>query len=197
MKFACNTHLRIAYEMSEEVIQNVPRSPNLAIATADVLEFARKRYCPKIELYSRSFAGLTAPAGSVGASGAMMRIEADGKPKAAYIVVNSDMPATYQRFCLFQQLGHLVTLPPDIPVDPQSYHVCTHIDYDLTSISEKELDNDYYLMREQVANVFALRVLMPSAQFYWKLRELDSVRAVARFFGLTADAVISRMMIGA
>ena len=127
----------------------------------------------------------------------MMRIEADGTPKAAYIVVNSDMPATYQRFCLFQQIGHLVTLPLDIPVDPQSYHVCTHINYDLTSISEKELENDYYLKREQVANVFALRVLMPGSQFYWKLRELDSVMEVARFFGLTTDAVISRMMIGA
>lgn len=196
MKFACNAHLRVAYETSEEVIRNVPRSPNRAIATADVLEFVRKRYCPKIEMYSRSFAGLTVPAGSVGASGAMMRIEADGAPKSACIVVNSDMPATYQRFCLFQQIGHLATLPPDIPVDPQSYHVCTHINYDLTSISEKELDNDYYLMREQVSNVFALRVLMPGEQFYWKLRELDSVQEAARFFGLTTDAVISRMMIG-
>ena len=185
MKFACNAHLRVAYETSEEVIRNVPRSPNRAIATADVLEFVRKRYCPQ----DRAVFPLLC--------GTRRSRRCREAPKSAYIVVNSDMPATYQRFCLFQQIGHLATLPPDVPVDPQSYHVCTHIDYDLTSISEKELDNDYYLMREQVANVFALRVLMPDSQFYWKLRELDSVLAAARFFGLTIDAVISRMMIGA
>ena len=196
MNFACNEHLRIAYETSDEVLRGVRWQSDQMIDATTVLNFMRQRYCPGIELYARSFAGLTSSAGSIGNSGAMMWIEFDGRPKSAVIVLNSDMPMEYQRFSLFQQLGHLATLPPDVPVDQDSYHVSTRIDYDLTDITAEELDNDYYLMREQVANVFALRVLMPSDQFYQKLRKLDSVSAAARFFGLGPDAVISRMMIG-
>lgn len=196
MNFACNEHLRVAYDASDEVLRGVRRQPGRMIDATAVLDFVRQRYCPKVELYARSFAGLTSAAGSIKGSGAMMWVEFDGHPKSAVIVLNSDMPAAYQRFSMFQQIGHLVTLPPDVPVDQDSYHVSTRIDYDLTGLTPEELDNDYYLMREQVANVFALRVLMPGDQFYRKLRELDSVSVAAGFFGLEPAAVISRMMIG-
>lgn len=196
MNFACNEHLRIAYDVSDDVLRGVRRQPGQLISVKAVLDYVRRRYCPSIELYTRSFTDLSSATGSVADSGAMMSIEFDGQPKSAVIVLNSDMSTSYQRFSLFQQIGHLVTLPPDVPVDQNSYHVSTRIDYDLTEITPEELDSDYYLMREQVANVFALRVLMPSDLFYRKLRELDSVHATARFFDLESIAVISRMIIG-
>ena len=126
-----------------------------------------------------------------------MRVNNQGETLSATIVLNSDMPAAFQRYALMQQIGHLITLPPDVRLNPDNYNVSKHIYYDLSQITEEDLENNYYLMREQVANIFALRVLMPNRQFYQKMRQLGSVSAVAQFFGLTEDAVKSRMMIGA
>lgn len=197
MSFILNEQVRAAYEISDEVIQNISYSPEEMIDTSAVVDYVRKRYFPELALFSRSFAGLSMPSGACSNSGAKLRVDLSGPVRKATIVLNSDMPPTYQRFCLMQQLGHLATLPADAKLDPDSYNVSTQINYDIAGISEADLDGNYYLLREQVANIFALRVLMPAAQFYRKMRELNSVTAAARFFGLTEDAVISRMMIGA
>lgn len=88
-------------------------------------------------------------------------------------------------------------MPLDAELDPDSYVVSTRISYDLRSITQEDIERDRYLFREQVSNVFALRVLMPGEQFFRKIRELDSVESVARFYEFPPEAVISRMMIGA
>lgn len=196
MNASCYEKLRIAYEKSDEIIQNIQYSPKQMIDTSVILDYVRAHYCPEIELFSRSFAGLSTSYASACDCGAMMRIDFQNHPRAAIIVLNSDMPPAFQRFCLMQQIGHLVTIPSDAKLNPDNYNVSTHINYDLTKISAEELENNYFLMREQVANIFALRVLMPGKQFYQKMRELDSVWVAAEFFGVTEDAVISRMMIG-
>ena len=197
MSFICDRNIKIAYDRSDEILQNVPYAPNQMIDTNLIVACVRERYCPVIELYTMSFRKVKSANGSMKDCGAMMRIEFDGKPNSASIILNSDMPGTFQRFSLMQQIGHLVTLPPDAQLNPDNFHVSTHINYDLSSITEEELESDYYLMREQVANIFALRVLMPDRQFYRVMRELEDIRDAAVFFGLTKDAVISRMMIGA
>lgn len=197
MSFVCNENLRIAYDLSDEVIRNVRYLPDQPVETAEILDYVKKQYCPSIEMYACSFAKFAEETDPINESGAMMRIDFQGQAHTVSIVLNSDMSPTFQRFALVQQIGHLVTLPPDAQIDPDNYNVSTRISYDLMNVNAKDVENDYYLMREQVANVFALRVLMPSEQFYRKIRELGTVTAVAKFFKLTEDAVISRMMIGA
>lgn len=197
MSFICDTNLKIAYDRSDEILQNVRYEPERMIDTNLILDYVRGRYCPVVELYTTSFAKIQSPGIPVSECGAMMQIDFDGKPKSAAVILNSDMPPAFQRFSLMQQIGHLVTLPPNAQLNPDNFHVSTRIDYDLSSITEEELNNNYYLLREQVGNIFALRVLMPTGQFFQKMRELGTVRLAATFFGLTEDAVISRMMIGA
>lgn len=197
MSFICDTNLKIAYDRSDEILQNVRYEPERMIDTNLILDYVRGRYCPVVELYTTSFAKIQSPGIPVSECGAMMQIDFDGKPKSAAVVLNSDMPPAFQRFSLMQQIGHLVTLPPNAQLNPDNFHVSTRINYDLSSITEEELNSNYYLLREQVGNIFALRVLMPTGQFFQKMRELGSVRLAATFFGLTEDAVISRMMIGA
>lgn len=197
MSFVCNENIQIAYEKSDEVMNNIQYEPDKMIDSTAVIEYVKEHYCPKIELYTRSFAGLQYSSASYDDCGAMMRVNNQGETLSATIVLNSDMPVTFQRYALMQQIGHLITLPPDVRLNPDTYNVSKHIYYDLSQITEEDLENNYYLMREQVANIFALRVLMPNRQFYQKMRQLGSVSAVAQFFGLTEDAVISRMMIGA
>ena len=197
MSFICDTNLKIAYDRSDEILQNVRYEPERMIDTNLIIDYVRKKYCPVIELYTMSFRKVKSADAPMKDCGAMMRIDFDTKPKAASIVLNSDMPSTFQRFSLLQQIGHLVTLPPDAQLNPDNFHVSTHINYDLSGITEEDLASNYYLLREQIANIFALRVLMPNEQFFRIVRELGNIRSAAAFFGMTEDAVISRMMIGA
>lgn len=197
MSFICDVNLKIAYDRSDEILQNIRYEQDRMIDTNLILGYVRRSYCPVVALYTTSFADIRSPGIAMSDCGAMMQIDFDGRPKSAVIVLNSDMPPAFQRFSLMQQIGHLVTLPPNAQLDPGNFHVSTRINYDLSSITEEELNSDYYLLREQVGNIFALRVLMPTGQFFQKMRELGSVRSAAVFFGLAEDAVISRMMIGA
>lgn len=196
MNIAMNENFRIAYQRSDEVLANIRLSRNGLVDVDEVLAYIRAKYYPNLVVYSRSFAGLGSPAGPCDTCGAMIRISYGNGGRSAAIVLNSDHPTAFQRFALIQQIGHLVTLPADVDLDPDSYNVSTRIHYDLTAISREEMENDRYLLREQVSNVFALRVLMPGDQFFRKIKELDSVKYTAQFYRLPSEAVVSRMMIG-
>lgn len=202
MTLAYNDAIKIACERSDEALAGISVGRDSLVDVNDVLAFARRSCCPDLTVYVRSFTGLGSPAGPCDTCGAMTRIEFSeggagmGRIQSAAIVLNSTAAPWFQRFSLAQQVGHLVTLPPDAQPDPDSYTVSTRISCDLTSISREEMERDRYLLREQAANVFALRVLMPSGQFFQKIRELDSVERTARFYRLPAEAVVSRMMTG-
>lgn len=197
MSILYNEDLRIAYERSDEIVKNVMYAPDRMIDTSRILEYVQREYCREIEVYTTNFERIQSESGSLQNCGAMTRIDFDSKPRAAYVVLNSNKPLPFQRFALMHQIGHLVTLPPDVQLNPDNFYVSAHISEDLTKISQKDLTGSYDLLREQIANIFALRVLMPTEQFYRVMRRLGDVQSAAAFFGLTEDAVISRMMIGA
>ena len=197
MNIAMNEDFRIAYKYSDEVIANIKIPRDGLVDVNEVLNYIRSLYFPELVVYSRSFAGIGSPAGPCDTCGAMARLSFNGGDYNAAIVLNSDLDPSFQRFALIQQIGHLLTLPPDVELDPDSYVVSTRISYDLSDISQEDMERDRYLLREQVSNVFALRVLMPVDQFFRKIRELNSVESIARFYGVPVEAVISRMMIGA
>ncbi len=128
-------------------------------------------------------------------------LDEDENVTEATIIINSSKAAEFQRFSLLHELGHLVTktwTTPSFEEDASTTHytLSTHIDYDVTNISEKEYRSNSYLLREQIANIFALRVLMPSKQFYQKLRDFNDIEEMADFFGLNKEAVVSRAQIG-
>lgn len=112
---------------------------------------------------------------------AMARLSFRDGDNNVVIVLNSDLTPSFQRFALILQIGRLLILLSDAELDPDSYVVSTRISYELTNISPEDMERDRYLLREQVSNVFALRVLMPGDQFFRKIRELDSVEGIARF----------------
>lgn len=147
----------------------------------------RTKYFLELVVYSRSFAGIGSPAGPCDTCGTMARLSFN----------DSDLDPSFQRFALMQQSGHLLTLLDDAELDPDSYVVSIRISYDLSVITQEDMERDRYLLREQVSNLFALRVLMSGDQFFRKMKELDSVESVARFYGFPSEAVVSRMMIRA
>ena len=98
---------------------------------------------------------------------------------------------------MLHELGHLIINDAAEFNAHDKYVLSTHIDYKITSITKECYDSDKYLLKEQLANIFALRVLMPSEQFYNVTQKFNDISKVSEFFGVTDDAVMSRMMIGA
>lgn len=199
MNYMYSEKLKSAYKKSDELSELLHYDDDRMISTQEILNIIKERYCKKIELSFARFSecGINKP------YGAMMRTVLDGENKvlSADIVLNTDNDASFQRFSLLHELGHLVTEAwQDVDIYKENenrYVVSTHIDYRVTSISEDEYENSKYLTNEQIANIFALRVLMPSSHFYKKMEETNDIKKTAKFFGVAPDAVISRMMIGA
>lgn len=196
MSFFCNDNLKIAYERSDEIIRSVSYDPDRMIDTELILEYVRQTYCPVIQLYTVPFTEIRSGIISAHGCGAITRIIFDSELRSAIIAVNSEMPSAVQRFSLMQQIGRMVTLPPDAHLDPDIFHVRADIKLDLSGITEEELAGSRYYLREQIANIFALRVLMPSCQFFQTMRRLRDIQTAAAFFGVTEETVIARMMIG-
>ena len=197
MSFFCNDHLRIAYERSDEIIQSVPYDPDRMIDTDLIVEHVRRTYCPVIQLYNVPFTEIRSGIIPAHGCGGITRFDFDSRLRSAIIAINSEMPSAVQRFSLMQQIGRLVTLPSDAHLYPDIFHVSADINFNLLGITEEELAGSRYFLREQVANIFALRVLMPSVQFFRSMRQLRDIQTSAAFFGLAEEAVIARMMIGA
>ncbi len=192
--------LKVAYEKAEEFLQHFNHN-NCIISTQDIISSVEQHYCADVDISFTSFkkANIDKP------YGAMMKIELDsneGAPQKASIILNVDNDNKFQKFSLLHEIGHLVMHAWDQneifkEKNKQAYVVSTHIDYKITNISKSEYESDRYLLNEQIANVFALRVLMPTKLFYTKIRDCHDLDEVAAFFGVAKEAVISRAMIGA
>ena len=188
--------LKIAYEKSDEFSKLVKNPDNEMITIQSAIEAVKSAgICKEIEVLGASFSKIEKAKNH----GAMMKVEFDSESNLskAIIILNTDKGPHFQRFSFFHEIGHLVT--GTLPTDRSNsgYVVSTHINYQITSISEDDYKDNEYLTNEQIANIFALRVLMPKEKFYNIVEEYDDLADVASYFGVTKDAVISRMWIGA
>ena len=115
----------------------------------------------------------------------------------ALLVINSDHNVNMQRFSVAHELGHLIT---DIPnfvyeeTDDDRFTISAHVNPDITFIPEDACKNDNYLIAEQVANIFALLVLIPRDI---KIRDLKDIGIdkLTEDYGVTEDAIYSRMLL--
>ena len=197
MNYMFEKELMPAYEKSDEICKKLQYESDRMISTQDILDVVKKGYCKDIDVHFIPFDELDVN----NRYGAMMRTELDSdkKPTKATILINSSKGPKFQRFSLVHELGHLVTgtWTCTNKEDSQVFTLSTHIDFDITNIDESDYADSEYLLNEQIANIFALRVLMPGKQYYELLRTCGDISEIAKFFGLTEDAVISRAKIGA
>ncbi len=128
--------------------------------------------------------------------GAMMCVTENSDGKSALIILNSNqnVDARFRRFSLVHELGHLLTGKYNVANSDNQFTLSTHIDYRFNHI-EEEYDDDY-LLNEEIANIFALKVLLPSKTLFNKLAEGNDYRKIADFFGVSEEALISRMRLG-
>lgn len=130
--------------------------------------------------------------------GAMMCVlkNSECTKQRATIIVNSDKDIRFQRFSLIHELGHLITNCYTATDKENRFTISAHIKYNITSISLEDCEKDKALKNEQIANIFALKVLMPFKAFSNQLFKHDEFQSIADFFGVTKDAVRSRVLLG-
>lgn len=128
--------------------------------------------------------------------GAAMCVHEINNHRQAIILLNKKETPQMKRFSLVHELGHLMA-QKDMGLN--KYFISTHIDMDITSIPEDILNqqNNKFLLDEQVANIFALLVLIP---YNMLQKEIESVKAkkktweeTADFFGVEISALFSRL----
>lgn len=193
MYFMVDSRLKIAYTKSNEVLDALTYTDNNMISTQKIIDIVEKKLNCEIITSSCSFSEVSE---DIQDYGAMMctTVSRSGK-REAIIVLNSDNDSEFQRFSLVHELGHLMTSQENLFNTNESYVVSTHINYRISSISQEEYQSDDFLLKEQLANIFALRVLMPSKLFFKTLESIDSLSKIAKNFGLTNEAVVSRIML--
>lgn len=117
--------------------------------------------------------------------------------KIAHIIINSDYNANMQRFSVAHELGHLITEIPNFryeEIDDGKFTISTHINPDITFIPEELCKKSKYLVAEQVANIFALLVLIPDEI---RIRDIktNGIDSLVNKYGVTEDAIYSRMLL--
>lgn len=189
-----NSEFAIATEKANEVIKKLRYHNDGLVRTEDIIEIVAELANAEIECFYMSFAHAKI-ADNYGAMMCVMQNDNEHK-KNATIIVNSDKDIKFQRFSLVHELGHLITDRCTIVDDENRFTMSAHIQYDITSISEEECKKNAYVKNEQIANIFALRVLMPNSAFKEQLFDSDDFKSIAEFFGVTKDAVRSRALLG-
>lgn len=156
----------------------------------------------RISVNRQSFSDLKIP-DILKESGAMLstmtRINESTKEeeKIAQIIINSDYNASMQRFSVAHELGHLITAIPNFTyeeINDGKFTISTHINPDITYISQELCEKNKYLVAEQVANIFALLVLIPDNI---KIRDIKEkgIDSLVNKYGVTEDAIYSRMLL--
>lgn len=201
MRYMFDQKLNVAYTESDKICKLLNYRSDGMISTQEIVDVVKKYCCPNIDINFVPFNDI----GVRNDYGAVMRtrLGSNNNVTEARILINSSKDPKFQRFSLVHELGHLVTRTWTLPTQPAeesespNYTISTHINYNVTNIKPEDYSRDGYLLKEQIANIFALRVLMPSRQYYEKLKTIGDIAEISQFFGLTEDAVVSRAQIGA
>lgn len=189
---------KCVYEKAEELLKNIRYEKGKMVSTSKIIDEVEKVTKTDVKFKEFNFSEIEDEKGKKGVfkdCGAAMYVSPGlGKERGeARILLNDRESPKMQRFSLIHELGHLL-LEGQNSVD--GYLFSTHIHMRLTSIPKKEYESDDFLKKEQMANVFALLVLMPEDSFAYAIKEYDSFDDIGHMFGVTKDAVISRLMLG-
>ena len=185
---------KIAYEKASEVLDRIRYTCDDLVSTTKIMDAveAVTGYDVKYDIIDFSKLVKGAESDAFAKCGAAMYVPND--EKKARIILNSKENAKMQRFSLVHELGHLTML--DHMSNGKGYKFSTHINMDITSIPEALCKENEILKREQMANIFALLVLIPDAALIEALKKYDSIDDISKIFGVEKNAVISRLKLG-
>jgi Zn-dependent peptidase ImmA (M78 family) len=192
--FMNDDRFNIAFEKSNLILEKIDTENNKMIDTQQVIDAVSEVTKTEIYVLKADFSGIK----NAGRYGAMMSVVERGKKRKATIILNSNenIDDKFRRFSLIHELGHLITgkynVQSNVDKKKTKFILSSHIDYALSHISEKEYA-DEFLLNEEIANIFALRVLLPLKPLLVEITKLKDLKKVAAHFGVPEEAVNSRL----
>lgn len=192
--FMNDDRFNIAFEKSNLILEKIDTENNKMIDTQQVIDAVSEVTKTEIYVLKADFSGIK----NAGRYGAMMSVVERGKKRKATIILNSNenIDDKFRRFSLIHELGHLITgkynVQSNVDKKKTKFILSSHIDYALSHISEKEYA-DEFLLNEEIANIFALRVLLPLKLLLVEITKLKDLKKVAAHFGVPEEAVNSRL----
>lgn len=190
--------LRCAYEKSDAIIKKVIyKLDDEFVPLKEIIKAVENKLGCNIEGYVSSFNEIIGANESVKKAGAMLFVKCnDNHITYAKILINGDKDSVFQRLSLVHELGLLmITENPLELCSNNNYIASPYISDDITSIEQNDYSSDRFILKEQLANVFALRVLVPCSSFYCSIKKLNDIAKVATIFGVSRNAVLSRIML--
>ncbi len=195
--FMQDERFKVAFEKADEVLSYLELDDNWFIDTQQLVDVVSKLTNTQIDVKNVDFCTLINDCDY----GAMMCVteKASTNERTALILLNSNkkINARFMRFSLAHELGHLITKQCDVSHEENQFTLSTHIDYRVSSILEKNYDDNEYLLKEQIANIFALNVLIPTPLLvklttFYKITDNEEL---ANKFGVDESAIDSKLKI--
>lgn len=196
MYWFMDSRFDIAYDMAKQVVDEL----NYKRGSVDINEVVRVVERLKkvdIKILKDRFEVINTKFSTCGAAMSISRAEQhDCKGPYEYnamVLINNAHPYSQMRFSLAHELGHVMTqIPNEVDKAEGKFVVSMHINTNITSL-EITKESTKYEVGEQIANIFALLVLMPSQVFTAVYDLLQDKKMVAEYFGVEEDAVESRL----
>lgn len=197
--------LQIAVEKSNIILDLLKKEKafdNGMISTKRIIYIVQNYIHASIGVAYSPFSKISKELSSCGAMLGLSKEDSNGESKnVARIIVNSESDIENQRFSLVHELGHLMTEKYNFEdsnndSSNENFKISAHINQNLFSIPKEDYEKNDTLLNEQIANVFALRVLIPFEELMKRLNNNDNLKEIADSFGVTKDAIISRLALG-
>lgn len=182
-----------AYDAANLVLEKINCKYDSLVDTTTIMDVVEGITGYDIKFSTVDFSELAKKIGtdSLSKCGAALYVETD--KKTALIMINSNESIKMQRFSLVHELGHLML---DNMYKGDGFEFSAHIAMDITSIPDELWGSDATLKNEQLANVFALLVLIPDKALLNAIDKYDSLDDISHVFGLEKDALVSRIKLG-
>ena len=192
--FMKDSRFDIATEKANRVIRLMNLGENKQLDTSELVDVVSKETGTVIEVRETDFCKIIENCHY----GAMMCVNKSNDTQSAFIVLNSNekIDDKFRKFSLVHELGHLMTGRYNISVDQNNYTLSTHIDYQFNKIKEDDYKDNTYLLNEEIANIFALRVLLPFDALVKKMNNDFDLKRISEYFGVSENAVLARLRLG-
>ena len=182
----------VAFEKADIVLQKLNLSPNDIVDIGKLVDVVADLTETEISVKEIDFDSVVDDCDY----GAMMCVTKKDTKQHASILLNSSnkIDAAFKRFSLAHELGHLITNRFNLSEKENSFTLSTHINYTFNEIKKEDYENDVYLLNEEIANIFALKVLIPTKILVNLMIDTkNDFKKIAKYFGVKENTIKARL----
>ena len=190
--FMYDERFNVAFEKADVVLQKLNLSSNEIVDIEELVDVVANLTETEISVKEFDFDEIDEGC----EYGAMMCVTKKGTKQYASILLNSNkkIDAAFKRFSLAHELGHLITNKFNLSEKENSFTISTHINYAFNEIKKEDYDNNEFLLNEEIANIFALKVLIPMKTLVKVMIDTkNDFKKIAKYFGVKENTIKARL----